>query len=372
MNTRKHLSAVVLPLLFSFLTGCTSLGLKTPNVWPLNIADDKPGMPSQVVANWTDTILYQGSQVPVRGFGGRLIFYTDGKKEPVKVEGTLAVYAFDEKNRDPNNAKPDRKFVFTKDQLATHYSKSKLGHSYSVWIPWDDAGGEQKDISLIVRFMPEKGSAVVSEQTKHILPGKTEMLAGNANLPAFTPGNGSIQPVGYAAPMTPAYPNVPGIETKSSAPRSMVTTTIPIPPSSILKTPPMNTETNSGAFYPQSMPAAGSNHAMPYGQMPSTPLGTEANPAANTFIGPSSNQTAGAAINSTYSSNPQYPACPPPNRSGLGQSRVPRASFSPPMPYRAPWPPSPLGPGFGPGASSAAAINGGFPGSPEVAGSPMN
>ena len=83
------------------------------------------------------------------------------------------VYAFDEDGRDPSNAKPDRKYVFTKEQFAKHYSKSNIGHSYSVWIPWDEVGGPQKQISLIVRFTPDKGDVVVGEQTRHLLPGRT-------------------------------------------------------------------------------------------------------------------------------------------------------------------------------------------------------
>ena len=75
--------------------------------------------------------------------------------------------------------KPDRKYVFTKDQLPSHYSKSKLGHSYSVWLPWDETGGPQKEVSLIARFTPEKGGVVVGEQTKQILPGKPQVIAKN-------------------------------------------------------------------------------------------------------------------------------------------------------------------------------------------------
>ena len=101
------------------------------------------------------------------------MFYNGEKPEPVKVEGTLTVYLFDETNRDPNNLKPDRKYVFTKEQLPSHYSKSKLGHSYSVWLPWDEVGGPQKEVSLIARFTPDKGGVVIGEQNKQMLPGKT-------------------------------------------------------------------------------------------------------------------------------------------------------------------------------------------------------
>ncbi len=389
MKIHHHFSALVFQLLLIVLTGCTSLGLKKPDVWPLNSGDNKPIVPNQVVANWTNTVMYQGSRIPVRGFGGRLLFYADGKKDPVKVDGTLVVYAFDEKNRDPNNAKPDRKFVFTKEQLATHYSKTKMDyHSYSVWLPWDEAGGEQREISLIVRFMPEKGNVLVGELTKQILPGKTENVTGNANAIVATSGNGSIQPVSYESSAMPAYGNVPQMEAGNGASRNMTTTTINLPRSSVLMTPAVwGAGANNGVSNPQARPAAG-NNAMPCGQMPSLSPSTAASPSANAFsgfaansaigggmnamnsaIGPAGYPAVGAGINAMNSSFPQNPNCQPPNRFGPGQSRVPGASISRPTPYRAPWQPYPSAPGFGPGASPGSLTNAGYPASPGVAGS---
>ena len=123
--------------------------------WPFN-KEDQPGKPDKVSCFWNDTILTQAGQPPIRGFGGRLMFYQGKSEDPIKVEGTLVVYAFDETNRDANNNRPDRKYAITPEQLPHHYSKSKIGHSYSVWIPWDEVGGMQKEITLIVRFQPKE------------------------------------------------------------------------------------------------------------------------------------------------------------------------------------------------------------------------
>jgi hypothetical protein len=205
---------------FAFITlalaaGCTQFNISKPNVWPFT-GDDPPGTPTKIVASWTDTVFYQPNQVPMRGFGGRLMFYEGDKPEPIKVDGTLSVYVFDETNRDPNNVKPDRKCVFTKEQIPSHYSKSKLGHSYSVWIPWDEVGGPQKEISLIVRFTPEKGGVVVSEQTKQLLPGQPQQemakkTGGGAPATAQATLNGQhaaaqnaqVQATSYVMPLPP-------------------------------------------------------------------------------------------------------------------------------------------------------------------------
>ena len=93
------------------------------------------------------------------------------KDDPVRVEGQLVVYAFDETDRAPHETQPTRRYIFPKDEFARHESDSKLGASYSVWLPWDEAGGPSKKISLIARFEPEGGPIVLGEQTRHMLPG---------------------------------------------------------------------------------------------------------------------------------------------------------------------------------------------------------
>ncbi|HEY2760311.1 MAG TPA: hypothetical protein VGI75_06200, partial [Pirellulales bacterium] len=109
----------------------------------------------------------------IRGFGGRLYFYGKDPNKPVKVKGSLVVYAFDETNRDPKNVIPDKKYVFTPEQFQRKYSKSTLGDSYSVWLPWDEVGGMQKQVSLVARFSSEKGSMITSDEAHQLLPGVT-------------------------------------------------------------------------------------------------------------------------------------------------------------------------------------------------------
>jgi hypothetical protein len=129
------------------------------------------GIPVRMVGTWTDTVLSQPGKKGQRGFGGRLMFYERSEEKPILVEGQLVVYAFDETGRDVTDNKPTRRYVFPPDQIARHMSKSELGASYSFWLPWDDVGGPQTEVSLICRFEPKGGSVVTSEQTKHMLPG---------------------------------------------------------------------------------------------------------------------------------------------------------------------------------------------------------
>jgi hypothetical protein len=211
------------------------------SVWPFN-KEDKPGKPDKVVALWSDTVLTQTGRAPLRGFGGRLMFYEGKKEEPIKVEGTLVIYAFDETDRDANNTRPDRKYAFTPEQLPAHYSKSKVGHSYSVWLPWDEIGGTQKEITLIVRFQPKEGAVAIGEPCRQLLPGriaptqpKALAVPGNPQGPSLGTfpgqGNDGVQRASYQAPT----PDGAGLLTAEWQQRRMSTATIAVPSGSALR-----------------------------------------------------------------------------------------------------------------------------------------
>ena len=210
------------------LAGCASLDLNKGIPW----SKDQPGKTpaARMALLWSDAVMTPPGGPPTRGFGGRLMFYGPKDDKPIQVRGTLVVYAFDEQGRDPTDAKPDRKYVFTDEQFAKHYSKSELGHSYSVWIPWDEVGGPRKEISLIARFLPSDGSVVIGDQSRHVLPGRapTEAelarhrpppQAGDAGAQTVRPGayEEQLDGVGQPARRTQRSPGI-------------LTTTIDLPP----------------------------------------------------------------------------------------------------------------------------------------------
>ena len=186
------------------LSGCTSM--KTlPTIPGIPAGEDKPQQPSNIVAVWTDMVVHDPNGPPARGFGGRLSFYGAKGYKPVRVDGTLVVYGFEE-DGSLAKVKPDMKFVFTPEQFTQHYEKSSLGHSYAVWVPWDAAGGPQKDVSLIVRFVPKDGQLIVSEPSRHVLPGPTpdaddgrSKVARNSS-GRRTTGDGSVRQASFNAP----------------------------------------------------------------------------------------------------------------------------------------------------------------------------
>ena len=168
-------------------SGC-QFAPKQPFRWPWSKESEKQ-QPTRILPVWTDTVLYQTNQPGVRGFGGRVYFYAENKTEPIEVEGALAVYVFDADNDTPHDQKPLRKFVFTAEQFAEHMSRTSIGPSYSVWLPWGEVGGAPQRLSLIARFEGSQGGTVISDPTIKLLPGvpvKKQPPEGTASDPPTT------------------------------------------------------------------------------------------------------------------------------------------------------------------------------------------
>lgn len=204
--------SIAIVFTLGLLTGCSQFDLKDNIPWGAG-EDGKLGRPMKLVANWSETVMTNGSSAPMRGFGGRLVFYDREGGKPIKVAGSLTVYAFNETDGLKDDVVPDKKFVFTEEQFANHHSdQGLLKHSYSFWIPWDELGGEKKEISLLCRFVSVQGDVVVSEQSRNVLPGKPpvnpqvpESLA--ADHPTVTPAgvttlSQGVQQVSYDQPVT--------------------------------------------------------------------------------------------------------------------------------------------------------------------------
>jgi hypothetical protein len=122
----------------------------------------------------------------------------------------VVVYAFNESNRAATDNKPTRRYVFPPGEVARRMSQSELGPSYSFWLPWDEVGGPQTDISLITRFEPKDGAIVIGEQTRHLLPGELEAASRIVNGPT-TPK----LPDGI--PMRPATPTLADLAAQAQA-----------------------------------------------------------------------------------------------------------------------------------------------------------
>jgi len=163
--------SLLLALSYSCTSGCAMFDTDVPSLLK---KDPEFVAPSQMIPLWSDTVLHTTGQPGMRGCGGRVMFYTPDSKEGVRVEGSVTVYAWND-SAPTKERKPDRKYVFKTEDLQKHYSKSKVGHSYSFWLPWDEAGGDRCELTIVARFVGSTGADIITPASKVILPGRIPM-----------------------------------------------------------------------------------------------------------------------------------------------------------------------------------------------------
>lgn len=175
MTRQPYPPSMVLMAAAVLLCGCRTM--RAPWDSAFFGKDKEAGVPDRMLVVWSDTVLHQPGKPGTRGFGGRVYFYRDGKKDPISVDGQLTVYAFDSEQLNPSEAAPAKKYVITPEQLSNHHSKTSMGDSYSVWVPWGPVGGPNQSLSLITRFDGKNGGTVMSESTNKLLPGVAPSIA---------------------------------------------------------------------------------------------------------------------------------------------------------------------------------------------------
>ena len=168
--------ALSLVLVVSF-SGCSLLNkneAETPLFGSAENSSEKEikfGEPVKMAVIWKDSTLTGAATRPTRGFGGRFYFF-DKKGKSVRVDGDMKIYAYDDSDG-KQQANADRRYEYSAADLQKHYSKTDIGHSYSLWIPWDENWRiPKKRFTLVPMFTAKSGQVVRGGQDVVVLPGK--------------------------------------------------------------------------------------------------------------------------------------------------------------------------------------------------------
>lgn len=329
------------------LTGCQSWSVPGVTSWMKNpLAKSEPvNAPQRMAVIWSEDLMTAADGPPTRGFGGRIYFY-DAQDKPMKADGQLVVFAFNDSRMQPGKERiPDRKYVFPADKLAEHFSESPIGPSYSVWLPWDQVPAAQTEISLLPVFSTKEGKLVVGAQNSNLLIARN--IDGSASMENRIQVTRSTRPEGSSATASqrPSRNEAPetaqvSYDGVSAQPSRMRTLTIPMTPEMAqrLNGPPGMAPTNPGSSTGATMNsatsvnrAAAASPAMDNGAATTSAGGqTGMNAAAVRWPAPINNlpnarttgslRAAGSATNWDPFANPQAPLA---SRSALPRSPAP-------------------------------------------------
>lgn len=228
---------LLLSLLLSSGSGCSIMGSadSLTRLWN----NEDVGTAMQMVPVWSDTVLHQSGEPATRGVGGRVLFYGSERHRSIRTTGSLVVYVWDD-SFGTTERSPDRKYVFPAKDLDQHYSSSRLGHSYSFWLPWDAAGGPIAHLTVVTRFVGVEGTELTSSPAHVVLPGPGdgsrfyESLAeqrtlhdANSDIVVKSPRDNWIQQASWSD--TDVVPGFPRNGAKSNPAQLPESTEIPLP-----------------------------------------------------------------------------------------------------------------------------------------------
>lgn len=109
--------------------------------------------------------------LPGRGFGALINFYTPGSPEPVKVDGDVRIYVFDNQGTPEENKRPFHQFDFGAKTFNAYLSEGDIGLTYGLFIPYTRPGNRQATVSLMLRMTPKIGPVVLSDMVTIQLAG---------------------------------------------------------------------------------------------------------------------------------------------------------------------------------------------------------
>lgn len=149
--------------------GCTTLDL--------NLADfrrevDQTASVAEIVCLWEAAEGVGLDGLPTRGFAGQVLFFVKGQAEPVKVNGDVRIYLFDNLGTSEEQSRPLHEFNFPGDAWNAFLAKTNLGKAYQIFIPYTRKGGLQANCALRVRITAPDRKPVYSKLATVALPGR--------------------------------------------------------------------------------------------------------------------------------------------------------------------------------------------------------
>jgi hypothetical protein len=125
----------------------------------------------EILALWQPSEGPGPNGVPIRGFGGQVYFFTQGKQSPVLVDGKVRIYVFDDRGSVQEQGRPIGEYDFDSAGWNSLAHKSSLGPAYSVFIPYSRHDLHQASCSLRIRFTPTVGPKIYSQPATVVLTG---------------------------------------------------------------------------------------------------------------------------------------------------------------------------------------------------------
>lgn len=125
----------------------------------------------RIVCLWEPAEGRDPDGLPCRGFAGQILFLANRNALPVQAHGDVRIYLFDNVGTPEEQSRPLHQFDFASEAWQLHLSKSAVGPTYSVFIPYTRRGQYNAKCTLRMRFHQKDGPVIFSDATTLPLRG---------------------------------------------------------------------------------------------------------------------------------------------------------------------------------------------------------
>lgn len=180
-------------LAITFASGCA--GLQISNLSSFTFAKyqtaDAKHPAVNIITMWQAAEGPGRNGVPTRGFVGQILFF-GMDPAPLAVDGKVRIYLFDDHGTVQEQSRPMHEFDFDSKAWAAHLQVSRVGATYTVFLPYPRDDFHEAKCSLRLRFTPTTGTTLYSDPMTVVLPGPAlkpqTASAATATSPAAAPG----------------------------------------------------------------------------------------------------------------------------------------------------------------------------------------
>jgi hypothetical protein len=187
---------LVLLLLALAGSGCSNLvGL---GLWPTRAQASSARNPVvEIICLWDIGEGIGLDQLPARGFAGQVLFFGLRSHEPLKVDGDVTVYVFDNVGSVEEQGRPLNVFPFASAEWNSLRGETNLGTAYQMFVPYTRKGNHEAVCSLRVKFTPaDGGPPVYSRMANVTLPGANSETKAKRWEPEHRQIRSQLEPTG--------------------------------------------------------------------------------------------------------------------------------------------------------------------------------
>ena len=164
-----------LAVLISGVSGCATFHSPFSKKIPTASASDPV---VSIICLWQPGEGHDPEGYPCKGFTGQILFLSNRASTPVRIEGEVRIYLFDDQGTVEEQTKPLRQFDFDNGSWDIHLAQTSLGPTYNVFVPYVRRGVSEAQCSLRVRLKPKFGNVVLSEFSNIPLGGTRKVQRG--------------------------------------------------------------------------------------------------------------------------------------------------------------------------------------------------